>query len=123
MIAEPTAGGRVPHAAPSPQNPDPFAAVERRYERYLVNERGVSRVTVEKYYLSIIHAFPAERFATRDVALETLTVRDVNQFITRQSRRLRPSSAKLFVTALRSFLRHLHQQGNLPVELAGAVAP
>ena len=114
--------GRIPLAAPSPQVSNPFAPVERRYERYLVNERGVSRATV-KSYLSIVHAFLAERFTTRAVALETLTVRDVNRFIVRRSRRMSPSSAKLIVTALRSFLRHLHQRGDIPADLAGALLP
>ena len=112
--------GRIPFAAPSPQVSNPFASVERRYERFLVNERGVSRATVETY-LPIVHAFLAERFATRAVALETLTVRDVNRFIVRQSRRLSRSRVKLVVTALRSFLRHLHQRGDIPVDLAGAL--
>ncbi len=107
--------GRLPLAAPSPKVTNPFASVERRFERYLVNERGVSRVTMETY-LPIVHAFLAERFATQAVALETLTLRDVNRFIVRQSRRKSPSSAKLVVTALRSFLRHLHQRGDIPVD-------
>ena len=122
LLSHLRAGGRVPLAAPSPQISNPFAAVERCYERYLVNERGVSRVTV-KSYLPVVRAFLAERFATRDVALETLTVRDVNRFIVRRSRRLRPSSTKLLVTALRSFLRHLHQRGDIPADLAGALVP
>lgn len=76
-----------------------------------------------KNYLPIVHAFLAERFATRAVALERLTLRDVNRFIVRQSRRRSPSSAKLVVTALRSFLRHLHQRGDIPADLAGALLP
>ena len=122
LLSHLRAGGRIPLAAPSPQNPDPFASVEHRYERFLVNERGVSRATVENY-LPVIRAFLAECFAARDLALETITVRDVNQFITRQSRRLSRSSVKLFVTALRSFLRHLHQRGDIPVDLASALVP
>ena len=72
-------------------------------------------------YLPIIHTFLAERFATRAVALEALTVRDVNQFIVRQSQRLSRSRANLLVTALRDFLRHLHQRGDIPADLAGAL--
>ena len=79
-------------SAPESGNESPFAQVERRYERSLVSERGLSRATVENY-LPIIHTFLAERFATRTVALNTLTVQDVNQFIVRQSQRLNHSSA------------------------------
>ena len=100
LLSHLRAGGRIPLAAPSPQNPDPFAPVEHRYESFLVNERGVSRATV-KSYLPIIRAFLAECFAARDMALETITIRDVNQFITRQSRRLSRSRVKLLVTASR----------------------
>ena len=74
-------------------------------------------------YLPIIHTFLAERFATRAVALEALTVRDVNQFIVRQSQRLSRSRANLLVTALRDFLRHLHQRGDILADLAGALLP
>ena len=74
-------------------------------------------------YLPIIHTFLAERFVTGTVALGALTVRDVNQFIVRQSQRLSRSRAKLLVTALRSFLRHLHQRGDIPADLAGALLP
>ena len=116
------ASGRIPPAPSSPENSNPFAQIERRYERFLVNERGLSRATVQNY-LPIIHTFLAERFATRAVALEVLTVRDVNQFIVRQSQRLSRSRAKLLVTALRSFLRHLHQRGDIPADLAGALLP
>ena len=114
--------GRLPPAPSPADNESPYAQIEARYERFLVSERGLSRATVENY-LPIIHAFLAERFATRAVALETLTVRDVNQFIVRQAQRLSRSSAKLLVTALRSFLRHLYQRAEIPVDLASALLP
>ena len=114
--------GRVPPVPSSPENSNPFAQIECRYERFLVNERGLSRATVENY-LPIIHTFLAERFATGAVALTTLIVRDFNRFIVRQSQRLSRSRAKLLVTALRSFLRHLYQRGDILVDLASALLP
>ena len=122
LLSHLRASGRIPLAPSPPHSSNPLVPIERRYERFLVNERGLSRATVENY-LPIIHTFLAERFATRVVALETLTVRDVNQFIVRQSRRLSRSRAKLLVTALRSFLRHLHQRGDIPADLASALLP
>ena len=122
LLSHLRASGRIALAPSSPENSNPFAQIERRYERFLVNERGLSRATVQNY-LPIIHTFLAERFATQAVALEALTVRDVNQFIVRQSQRLSRSRAKLLVTALRSFLRHLHQRGDIPADLAGALLP
>ena len=121
LLAHLRASGRLP-PVPSPADSSPIAQVVRRYERFLVGERGLSRATVE-HYLPVIHTFLAERFATRTVALETLTVQDVNQFIVRKSRRLSHSSAKLLVTALRSFLRHLYQRAEIPVDLASALLP
>ena len=122
LLSHLRASGQIPLAAPTPQSSNPFAPIERRYERFLVNERGLSRATVENY-LPIIHAFLAERFATGAVAPERLSVRDVNRFIVRQSQRLSRSRAKLLVTALRSFLRHLHQRGDIPTDLASALLP
>ena len=122
LLSHLRASGRIALAPSSPENSNPFAPIERRYERFLVNERGLSRATVQNY-LPIIHTFLAERFATRAVALEALTGRDVNQFIVRQSQRLSRSRAKLLVTALRSFLRHLHQRADIPADLAGALLP
>ena len=122
LLSHLRASGRIPLAAPSPQSSNPFAPVECRYERFLFNERGVSRATVENY-LPIIHTLLAERFATGAVALDTLTVRDVNHFIVRQSQHLSRSRAKLLVTALRSFLRHLHQRADIPADLASALPP
>ena len=122
LLSHLRASGRIALAPSSPENSNPFAQIERRYERFLVNERGLSRATVQNY-LPIIHTFLAERFVTGAVALGALTVRDVNQFIVRQSQRLSRSRAKLLVTALRSFLRHLHQRGDIPADLAGALLP
>ena len=122
LLSHLRASGRLPLAPPAPESSNRFAQIELRYERFLLSERGLSRATVENY-LSIIHTFLGERFAARAVALDTLTVRDVHQFIVRQSRRLSRSRTKLLVTALRSFLRHLHQRADIPVDLAGALLP
>ena len=64
----------------------PASPIERRYERFLVNERGLSRATVGNH-LPIIHTFLAEHFNTRAVALETLSVCEVNQFWVRRTER------------------------------------
>ena len=56
---------------------------------FLVNERGLSPLTVGKY-LPVVHAFLTERFGTGAVALETLVARDANRFIVRHSQGLRP---------------------------------
>ena len=55
------------------------------------------------------------------MALETLVARDVNRFIVRHSISL--SHAKRLAAALRSFLHHLQQRGDIAVDLAGAIPP
>ena len=99
---------------------DAMTRVERLYERYLVNERGLSPSTVGEYLLAV-RAFLAERFGARAVALETLVARDANRFIVRHA--VSCSHAKGLATALRSFLRHLHQRGDIAADLAGAIPP
>ena len=110
--------GRIPDAPEPAASNDPMARIERTYERYLINERGLSPSTVGKY-LAAVHAFLAKRFGARDVALETLVARDANRFIVRHA--VSRSHAQGLATALRSFLRHLHQRGDIAADLAGAI--
>ena len=114
--------GVIPAAVSRPCSDAPIERVERTYERFLVDERGVSPATVTNY-LPIVRAFLAENFGSREVALEMLGVRDANQFVLREARRLSRSRAKLVVTVLRSFLRHLYQRGDISVDLSNALAP
>ena len=46
---------------------------------------------------------------------------DIHRFILERARHVRRSYAKLMVTALRSFLRFLHQRGAIALDLAAAV--
>ena len=114
--------GRVPNAPPMPPSDSPIECVARVYKRFLVDERGVSLATAA-IYLRSIRAFLTERFGSRAVVLESLSARDANQFVLRHAQRFSRSRAKLLVTALRSFLRHLHQRGDLRTDLADAVLP
>ena len=53
--------------------------------------------------------------------MEDLTADEVTAFVVRQCEQPCPGSAKLMVTALRSFLRFLHLEGVLAAPLASAV--
>ena len=114
--------GRVPAAPAAAGHDGPIGRIEHAYEHFLVHERGLSPATVHRY-LSIVHLFLTERFGTRAVMLETLVAREVNRFVLRHAGRLSRSHAKLLVTALRSFLRHLYRRGDLRADLARAVLP
>ena len=114
--------GRIPVASPDPGVDCPLGRIEGAYAHFLVDERGLSSATVVNY-LPIVHAFLSERFATQEVVLERLSAQDANRFILRHSQHLSRSRTKLLATALRSFLRHLYQRGDIAVDLAGAVLP
>ena len=115
-------GGRVRPKPAEPEGSDPVERIARRYERFLVNERCVSATTV-KNYLSIVRAFLADRFGTRAADLGSLTVRDCNGFILRYGRNVSWRTSKMSATALRSFLRHLHQEGEIPADLVDGILP
>ena len=110
--------GRIPDAPKSAVSDDPMARIERTYERYLINERGLSPSTVSKY-LAAVHGFLAKRFETREVVLHMLVARDANRFIVGHAKTR--SHAKDLAAALRSFLRHLYQRGDIAIDLAGAI--
>ena len=114
--------GRIRAGSPGPGADGPIGRIERIYEHFLVNERGLNPATVVNY-LPIVHAFLTERFGTRAVELETLVAQDANRFILRHAQRFSRSHTKLLATALRSFLRHLYQRGDIAVGLASAVLP
>ena len=114
--------GRIPPPRSDPPGDDPLERIVRTYERFLLDERGVKPATLANY-LPTVRAFLADRFGTRDIALESLSAQDANQFILREAQRLSRPRAKLVGTILRSFLRHLRQRGATPADLAGAIPP
>ena len=69
------AAGRIPAALCSPADNAPIERVVRRYERFLLNERGLKPTTVEGY-VPTVRAFLANRFGTQDIAIESLFARD-----------------------------------------------
>lgn len=114
--------GNVPAATPAPGPVSPINRITDGYQRFLANERGLSQSTVGSY-LPVARAFLTQRFASQPVDLESLTADDANQFVLRESERLSRASARQVVTALRSFLRHLYQRGDIPADLAGGLPP
>ena len=116
------ADGRISAAKPDPGPGSPLEGILDRYERYLVDERGLSQST-RRYYARFVRAFLTHRFDRQPADLESLTARDANQFVLHEAGRLCPASCKLVVTALRSFLRHLHQRGDIHADLAPGLVP
>lgn len=111
--------GVVPAAKPTSASPTPFDVLLHEYEDYLLEERALEPVTA-RGYLRTVRDFLSTRPNAQEDPGE-LRASDVTAFILRSARSGSIGSAKLKVTGLRSFLRHLHVRGDLLVDLTGAV--
>jgi integrase/recombinase XerD len=68
-----------------------------------------------------VRQFLIERFGTKALRFSGLRLRDIHRFIVRHVQAGSRSQATRTVTALRSFLRFLHQRGAITIDLASAV--
>jgi integrase/recombinase XerD len=92
----------------------------RDFESFLSSERGLSRSTLINY-LPVVRRFLIERFGSKVLRLNALRPRDIPHFIVGHAQRGSRTKAKRMVTALRSFLRFLHQRGAIAIDLVAAV--
>lgn len=90
------------------------------FGRYLREERGLVAGSVE-LYARIARRFLAEQSKPLGDALAGLSGREINAFVLRESRRVRPRTAETVVCALRALLRFLHVHGWIAMPLATAV--
>ena len=104
--------GKIPAAMPAPGPVSPIDRITGGYQRFLLNERGLGQPTV-RTCLPIARAFLTQRFASQPMALRSLSARDGNQFVLHVARPLSRARSQLVVTAIRSFLRHLRQRGDI----------
>ena len=107
--------GRILAAGPARRDHSPLRALHRRRVRPQLGHAAK--------LLARCPGFLAHRFDRQPVELESLTAHDANQFVLHEAGRFSPSRCKLVVTALRSFLRHLHKRGDLPADPAPGLAP
>jgi integrase/recombinase XerD len=87
---------------------------------YLREERGLVAGSVT-LYAGIARRFLEERSEPLADDLARLSGREINAFVLRESRRVRPRTAETVVCALRALLRFLHVQGSIARPLAAAV--
>ena len=111
--------GIIPSTA-LPIDRSPLAMLQTQYETYLRKERGLSPVTIGRYWRFLRH-FLVERFGEGPIRPRALTPDDISGFLLRHARAGSPGVAKLMVTALRSFFRFLFRNGEIERDLAGAV--
>jgi integrase/recombinase XerD len=91
-----------------------------RYERHLIEGRGVARSTAVAY-VGVARRFLSERAIGDDeTGLDGLRGEDVTTFLLRESARLSVLTAKNRVTGLRSLLRFLRLEGLVATDLAGS---
>ena len=94
---------------------DRFAALRNRYLQELAEVRGFSRSTL-KNHRETMTDFLRRGLRPRQ-QLRTLTSDDVDHYVALRSTRLSRQSLQHTVAALRSFLRHLHDRGEIPSRL------
>jgi site-specific recombinase XerD len=100
------------------QGPREF--VEKAFEQYLSQERGLTQATVVNY-LPFVHQFLLERFGSKRIRLSKLCAADIIDFVQRHAHDFSFGRTKLMVSALRSFLRHLRHRGKISTDLAACV--
>lgn len=95
----------------------PSEALLASFERFLLQERAVALSTAS-VYVERARRFLA--WCAPDAELAGLTASDVSGAVLRASATVSVSATKLFVTALRSFLRFSFMEGLTPSDLSAA---
>jgi len=94
--------------------------IERQFEQYLIEERGLSQAT-PKNSLPFVRSFLAHRFGAGPIVLSDMRAPDVTRFLLRRMHTVGPSRTKVMVGALRSFFRFLRWRGDIAIDLASSV--
>ena len=98
----------------------PRERVEKGFEQYLSQERGLSQATVMNY-LPFVRQFLLERFGSERIRLSKLCAADIIGFVQRHAHDFSFGRTKLMLSALRAFLRHLRHRGKITTDLAACV--
>jgi len=100
----------------------PIESVLTRYRHYLIHERGLGGATA-RGYLDAVRPFVRRRITEDGLAVEwaSVSAADVTAFVVDHTPHQSRGTAKLTVTALRSFLTFLHIDGLLTQSLTAAV--
>lgn len=101
----------------------PFDEVLVQYAQYLLHERGLT-LPVTEWYDRVARQFLLGCFGKaggRPIGFEEVRASDVTAFILEQAHSYSTGTAKLWASALKSWLRFLHIKGELSHDLSGAV--
>jgi hypothetical protein len=91
--------------------------IEKDFFRYSLQYRGLAASTV-RYYMPFVERFLAESFGAKSIQWEALNATHVTAYVRRHAREHSHSLAQMMVKALRTFLRYLHHQGLIKIDLA-----
>jgi integrase/recombinase XerD len=111
--------GAIP--AREPQAAGPVDTLIAQYQRYLLQERGLSPRSSVPHYADVARRFVAHVQAGTPGELDGLTAAAVTGFVLSVSRRRSVGEAKSVSTRLRSFLRYLELEGLTGPGLLAAV--
>ena len=81
---------------PAKKTPNPFDRIEQSFERYLTQERRLSKASVLNT-LPFVHRFLEHRFGQGAATVEKLHATDVTRFVVDHAYTLSPKRAKLMV--------------------------
>ena len=114
---------RCLRVVPDLQPPPVGGSIDRLmqdYERFLIQERGLSPTTLNNYG-AVARRFLANAFATQALQFDRLAAKDIHRFVLREKAVFSPKRVQLITSALRSFLGFLYLRGQLATPLAASV--
>jgi site-specific recombinase XerD len=112
--------GEASLRAPAESASAPIEALVTRFDAYLDRVCGLAEST-RHFRRRCARAFLSRRFADGWPEPSTITPADLVTFVVEQARGLRPSSVGAVACSLRSLMRFLRFEGELPVDLAEAI--
>src|SRR3989304_9895601 len=90
------------------------------YNRYLVEEQGLSSSTIFSYLLHVRN-FLSDAFNSKPINFNTVCALNVTEFVRKYANEHSSGVSSLMVTSLRSFFRFLLLRGKIAVGLASCV--
>lgn len=108
-------------ATAAPKHPEFETALEERYADFLRTEKGLAELSLKVYLpvaKDLLHYLEKEH---RFTAVRRLNASLLRAYLLERVRDRSSECVRLLATSLRSFLRFLHAQGEIPNDLAAAI--
>lgn len=113
--------GLAPEEEPKPAPSSPVEVLLARYQRHLLDDRGLS-APVAQAYVHWVDPFAREvLYPDLDTAIGCLSSVEVSGFLVKRLPPMSKKTAQMTACALRSFLRFLHHENLVETNLADAV--